>query len=84
MYYMEFKKYTNFAKLLQPTPSDDDLLYLYARYKQVTIGDCNISEPNSFINRKNYYKWNAWNAIVGMEKTVAEKEYIEKVKELYK
>ena len=84
MYYMEFENHTNMAKLLPKDTANDNLLYLYSRYKQATIGDCNIPQPNSFLNMKEYYKWNAWNEISGMTQEQAKKEYINKVKELYK
>ena len=84
MYYMEFEKYTQMAKLLPKNTENSNLLYLYSRYKQATIGDCNIPQPNSFLQTRDYYKWNAWNEINGMEQSQAKKEYIQKIKELYK
>ena len=35
---------------------EDVLLYLYARYKQATIGPCNVTKP-SFFNPAARKKW---------------------------
>ena len=36
--------------------SDEDLLYLYSRYKQTTVGNCNIPKP-IFTNFSGRKKW---------------------------
>ena len=41
---------------IQARCSDDDLLYLYARYKQVTSGPCDIPKP-TVMNTKARKKW---------------------------
>ncbi|KAL9714406.1 acyl-CoA-binding protein (ACBP)/diazepam binding inhibitor (DBI)/endozepine (EP) [Leucoagaricus gongylophorus] len=64
-------------------PSDDDSLYLYARFKQVTVGDVNTARPSVFSLRERY-KWDAWDKIKGMSKEQAMKEYVEKLIELLK
>jgi acyl-CoA-binding protein len=39
--FQEFQKAANDAKQLVQKPTDQELLDLYANYKQVTVGDCN-------------------------------------------
>ncbi|CAF0733078.1 unnamed protein product [Adineta ricciae] len=58
--------------------SRDDLLYLYARFKQITVGDTNIPRPGYF-NFEAKAKWDAWNALKSMSKSQASEEYIERV-----
>ena len=60
---------------------NDNLLYLYGLYKQVTCGDCNVSKPG-FLDLKGQAKWNAWESRKGLEKDKAQKKYIEKVERL--
>lgn len=40
----------------------EQLLYLYARYKQVRAGNCNTPKP-SFFDFKGKQKWEAWKAL---------------------
>jgi len=58
--------------------SRDDLLYLYARFKQVTVGDINIPRPGYF-SFEAKTKWDVWNSLKSMSKSQASKEYIERV-----
>jgi len=46
----------NIVNDLSPDTKDNDLLYLYARYKQATIGPCNTSKPG-FLNATARKKW---------------------------
>lgn len=39
--FQEFQKAASDAKNLTQKPTDQELLDLYANYKQVTVGDCN-------------------------------------------
>lgn len=59
---------------------ENDLLYLYARYKQSTIGPCNVSKP-SFTNISGRRKWQAWKNLENMDSSTAMEEYIEKIKQ---
>ncbi|UJR26788.1 hypothetical protein I4U23_008101 [Adineta vaga] len=61
--------------------SRDDLLYLYARFKQVTVGDTNIPRPGYF-SFEAKTKWDAWNALKSVSKFEASKEYIELVTDI--
>lgn len=58
---------------------EEDLLYLYARYKQAITGDCEIAKP-SFWELEKKRKWNAWNELKSISKENAKKEYIERIK----
>lgn len=66
---------------LTSRPSDEELLELYALYKQATIGDCNIEQP-WFYDIKAKAKWTVWNKAKGMTKEESEKKYIEIVSAL--
>ncbi len=68
---------------LQSRPSDDELLKIYAYYKQSTIGNNNLMEP-SLLNIKARKKWNAWNNIKNMNKSIAMQNYINLATQLYK
>lgn len=61
--------------------NNDNLLYLYGLYKQVTCGDCNVSKP-SFFDFKGQAKWTAWESRKGLKKEKAQKKYIDKVESL--
>lgn len=77
-----FQQHTELVKLLPSRPNDNDLLLLYGLYKQVIIGDCNISKPNGLFNIKDKKKWEAWNKNMGLSKEEAQMNYIKKVQEL--
>ncbi|CAH8460315.1 unnamed protein product [Schistosoma turkestanicum] len=57
------------------------LLYFYARYKQVTVGPCNVSKPGIFdvSGRK---KWWAWHELGNMSVNEAQKQYVNKLQEI--
>ncbi|CAF3379310.1 unnamed protein product [Rotaria socialis] len=61
--------------------SRDDLLYLYARFKQVTVGDVNIPRPGYF-SFEAKTKWDAWNSLKSMPKSQASSEYIQCVTDI--
>jgi diazepam-binding inhibitor (GABA receptor modulating acyl-CoA-binding protein) len=76
-----FKKAAEDVKKLNYTPSNEELLKLYAYYKQATVGDINIDKPY-FYQVKETAKWNAWNDVKGVSKLQAKVSYIRIVKEL--
>jgi len=76
-----FKKAAADIKTLTTQPSNNDLLELYALYKQATVGDCNTDKPGMF-DMKGKAKWEAWNGKKGVSKEEAETQYIAKVKSL--
>jgi acyl-CoA-binding protein len=78
----KFNKYIDAVKKLESI-SDDDKLYLYANYKQALFGNNNKEKP-SILNRVEMAKWKEWNSLKDLSKENAMKNYIRKVKELYK
>ena len=76
-----FLKAAEEAKDLPTKPSNEDLLELYALYKQVTVGDCNTTRPG-MMDIKGKAKWDAWNGKKGTSKEKAEQSYISKVYQL--
>jgi len=70
------------VKSLNVGASNDDLLKLYALYKQSIFGNCNINEPSSF-NMKESAKWHAWNKLKGMSPIDAMNKYSDFVLKLY-
>jgi acyl-CoA-binding protein len=71
------------AKSLKTRPSDDDLLRLYALYKQATEGDATGDRPGAFdfVNRA---KYDAWARLKGTDTDKAMKSYVDTVARLKK
>ncbi|KAI8049416.1 acyl-CoA-binding protein [Gilbertella persicaria] len=65
---------------LATKPSNDELLKLYALFKQATVGDNTTSKPTFDI--KGRYKWDAWTEVKGLSQEEAEQKYIALVEEL--
>uniref|UniRef100_A0A8C8RCK5 Acyl-CoA-binding domain-containing protein 6 n=1 Tax=Pelusios castaneus TaxID=367368 RepID=A0A8C8RCK5_9SAUR len=61
--------------------SREQLLYLYARYKQVKCGNCNTPKPG-FFDFEGKQKWEAWKALGDSSPHQAMQEYIATVKKL--
>ena len=61
--------------------NNETLLILYGLYKQAKEGNCNISKPN-FLDIKGQSKWEAWDGNKDMDKDVAMRRYIRKVKNI--
>lgn len=76
-----FEEKAKAASELPTKPDTDELLKLYALYKQATVGDNDKEKPGIF-NMKDRYKWDAWEAQKGKPQEEAEKEYIAFVEEL--
>ncbi|MBD0401161.1 MULTISPECIES: acyl-CoA-binding protein [unclassified Flammeovirga] len=66
---------------LSERPSNDDLLKLYAFFKQATEGDVNTERPGGF-DFKGNAKWDAWKKIEGTSAEDAESKYITLVNQL--
>lgn len=66
------------AKALPKQPSNDDLLKLYAFYKQASAGDVTGNRPGmmDFVGRA---KYDAWSTLQGMSTEDAMTEYIDLV-----
>jgi acyl-CoA-binding protein len=71
------------SKNLKSRPSDEDMLRLYALYKQATAGDVSGERPGSFdfVNRA---KYDAWARLKGTDTEKAMKSYVDLVERLKK
>ena len=78
-----FLKAAEDVKTLTTRPSDEDMLEIYALYKQATVGDCNTVRPG-MLDFKGKAKWDAWDGKKGTSKADAEAAYIAKVESLMK
>jgi len=69
------------VKSLSQRPSDNDMLSLYALYKQATEGDVSGDKPGffDFVARA---KYEAWEGLKGTGADEAMQQYIDKVRAL--
>ena len=75
-----FTQASNDAHRLIGKADDDTLLLIYSFYKQSTVGDNNTEKP-SFFNFKASKKWEAWDSLKGISKSLAQGQYIKHVKD---
>ena len=66
------------VKNLKSTPSPDELLQLYALFKQGTQGDVTGSRPG-MLDFKGRAKFDAWEKQKGVSSDAAQKAYVELV-----
>ena len=78
---MSFEAAAEEVKNLKSSPNNDELLKLYALFKQGSIGDCNTSRPG-MLDLKGKAKWDAWNGLKGKGQDDAKNEYVSLVEEL--
>uniref|UniRef100_A0A667WP05 Acyl-CoA-binding domain-containing protein 6 n=1 Tax=Myripristis murdjan TaxID=586833 RepID=A0A667WP05_9TELE len=71
----QFECAVNRLRDLAQTASRDQLLYLYARYKQVKVGKCNTPKPG-FFDFEGQRKWQAWKQLGDMDAEQAMQEYV--------
>ncbi|MGC4022670.1 MAG: acyl-CoA-binding protein [Cyclobacteriaceae bacterium] len=71
------------SKELPSRPSNEDLLQLYALFKQASEGDVTGDRPGGF-DFKAIAKYNAWEEKKGMDKEKAMQEYVNLVERLKK
>ena len=71
------------AQKLKKRPADDDMLRLYATYKQATVGDVSGERPGAFdfVARA---KYDAWARLRSTDKDKAMKSYVDLVERLKK
>tara|TARA_B100001113_G_scaffold264714_1_gene219664 strand:+ start:8762 stop:9028 length:267 start_codon:yes stop_codon:yes gene_type:complete len=69
---LRFKRACNKAWKLRKKPTNEQLLNLYALFKQATEGDC---EGRARGGLKDRAKWKAWNNISGTSQLDAMKKY---------
>ena len=77
----EFEQAAKDVKSLDARPSDEDLLALYALYKQATDGDASGEKPGffDFVARA---KYEAWEELSGTSADDAMRRYVDKVRAL--
>lgn len=69
------------SKKLTQRPSNQELLQLYALYKQATEGDVAGEKPGGF-DFKGIAKYDAWAGLQGMSTEEAQNKYIDLVDDL--
>merc|ERR1712212_1118182 len=69
------------VKTLTKKPTDDEMLEIYALFKQGTIGDINTERPG-MLDFKGKAKWDAWSGKKGMTKEAAMEAYVTKAEQL--
>ena len=69
------------VKALKQTPASDELLSLYALYKQGTSGDVSGSRPG-MLDFKGRAKFDAWEKKKGLARDAAQNAYVELVAKL--
>lgn len=69
------------AKSLEKRPGNDDMLEMYALYKQATAGDVSGERPGGF-DFVGAAKFDGWSKLQGVSKADAMQRYIDKIKAL--
>ena len=69
------------VETLSSRPKNDDLLALYAHYKQATVGDVEGKRPG-MTDFKGRAKYDAWAKLKGTDAETAKQGYIDKVNAL--
>ncbi|XP_060088591.1 acyl-CoA-binding domain-containing protein 6 isoform X2 [Heteronotia binoei] len=77
----QFERAAQRVPALAAVAPKEQLLYLYARYKQVKCGSCNTPKPG-FFDFEGKQKWEAWKALGDTSPEQAMREYIATVKKL--
>ena len=79
----KFAKASTDAQNLKTRPADEDMLRMYALYKQATTGDASGDRPGAFdfVGRA---KYDAWARLKGTDKDKAMKSYVDLVERLKK
>ncbi|KAL2088033.1 hypothetical protein ACEWY4_016861 [Coilia grayii] len=77
----EFNRAAEEVKKLKTQPDSNELLEIYALFKQSTAGDVNTSRPG-MLDFTGKAKWDAWDKKKGMSKEDAMKAYIALVEEM--
>jgi len=69
------------VKTLKKRPGNEDLLTLYALYKQGSAGDVSGSRPG-MLDMVGRAKYDAWAKLKGTKNAAAQQQYVDKVKTL--
>jgi diazepam-binding inhibitor (GABA receptor modulator, acyl-CoA-binding protein) len=78
----DFQQAVARSKELTKRPGNDELLLLYALFKQATEGDVHGDKPGGF-DFKGMAKWNAWEEQKGKSQEAARSEYVALMNQLY-
>jgi acyl-CoA-binding protein len=78
----EFENAVSRSKELTKRPGNDELLQLYALYKQATEGDVTGDRPGGF-DFKAIAKYDAWAEMKGKSKDQAMNDYVSLVETLH-
>jgi len=78
----EFERAAERSRELTKRPTNEELLTLYALYKQGTEGDASGERPGGF-DFKAIAKFDAWAELKGKSKAAAMEEYITLVNSLH-
>ncbi|KAH8326852.1 hypothetical protein KR067_001834 [Drosophila pandora] len=70
----QFEEIVEKAKSFKNLPTKEEFLEFYGYYKQATVGDCNIEEPEDEEKKARY---NAWKSKAGLTADDAKAYYIE-------
>ncbi len=77
----EFQQATVDVKTLTSRPSNEELLSLYALFKQATVGDVSGKKPGRF-DLKGRAKYGAWEGLAGTSADDARTQYVALVNRL--
>lgn len=79
----KFERAAKDAQNLKKRPADEDMLRLYALYKQASVGDVSGDRPGAFdfVGRA---KYDAWSRLKGTTQDKAMKSYVDLVERLKK
>ena len=77
----QFEEAVKQSKMLPERPSNEELLLLYALFKQATEGDVKGERPGGF-DFKAIAKYDAWAAQKGKSAEQAQQEYVNFVEKL--
>jgi diazepam-binding inhibitor (GABA receptor modulator, acyl-CoA-binding protein) len=69
------------SKSLSERPDNATLLKIYALYKQATAGDVEGAKPG-FSDMVGRAKWDAWNAVKGIDRDTAMQRYVDLIESL--
>lgn len=77
----EFEQAQEDVQGLSQRPANDDMLALYANYKQATVGDATGKRP-SMLDMVGRAKYDAWAKVKGTSTDDAMSAYVDKVRAL--
>jgi diazepam-binding inhibitor (GABA receptor modulating acyl-CoA-binding protein) len=78
---VDFDKAVVAAKALRDRPENEDMLLLYALFKQATSGDVNVPKPG-FFDFVGVAKFEAWEKVRGVSMDDAKLQYVALVRKL--